>query len=794
MAPRARPTGGPTPDGPHGGPDRGPPLLRNAVLHDVECDEGPAFHRIIADFSATGHLVLIALEASPALPIVRLAEEVRAAVASRALRVEDRDPFAARPRPDATLTEGERDARDRRWGVVGPLVTRTDGAMFDPRVRGPLVTQTAKENATNAARVYAWCGLYWQGGLTPDALVPNYRSSGAPGRIRVPGTAKRGVPSASGRQDPEAPGVNVDAQMARWLVAGAKTFHEDEKYPLSKAYLHTMGKYFATGHERNAKGERVPVLLPQHLRPTEHQFRYWYKRQLDLEASLKRRKGQNRFDLENRPLLGSATDLASGPGSLYQIDATIGDIYVLTSALPPSIIGRPVIYLVRDTWYGGTIVGVHIALDGPNWMGASMALQNAMMNKVEFCARFGITITEDAWPCHHKGEAVIGDRAEMLAKHADDVAQSFNMRADTTPPTRGDTKAVVERGFKTLDDECIHWLPGAVYEPRNTGNPDYRLDATLTFHAFWQQILRQVLFYNNHHRVRGGLPAGFATPDGGSPTPLALWDWGIRYRSGHLEQVDPVWARVHLLPSAQARVTRQGFYLKGHGLFYTCPTAERERWFVEDPNARGSRYVTLAYDPRDVSLVYLRDDGRGRDDLAELCTLLRDDRRFAGLTLDELRDHRTRRQAQDQRNDTDHDQAWFELQLAQEEAVREQRERRDAALGDGRLQVTGIAEHRAAERRALHRAEAQQPAGGAVLPSPAPAVPAAPAAPLAPPVARPSGPSVPVPAPRQTDMLAGIRARRLLRAGSPPGPPPSSAPPTGAPPAGAPSGEDPPSA
>lgn len=776
MTPRGRRADVPShaPTSGAGGPDPWSLLLRNTVLHDVECEDGPAFHRVIAGFPAAGLIVLIALEASPALPVVRIAEEVRAAVASGALRVQDRDPFAA-DQPDAALTEKARDARDRRWGAVGPLVTRTDSAMFDPRERGPLVATAAKANETNPARIYDWCRLYWQGGCRVDALVPSYARCGAPGQIRVPGAAKRGARSASGRQDPEAAGVNVDARIARWLVAGAKQFHEDGGKPLSAAYLDTMGKYFAVGRERNAEGKLVPVLLPQHLRPTEQQFRYWYKRHRDLEASLKRKKGEGKFNLQDRPLLGSATDLATGPGSLYQIDATVGDVYLLTNALPPAILGRPVVYLVRDTWYGGMITGLHVALDGPNWMGASMALQNALMDKVEFCARFGITIEEADWPCHHKPEAVIGDRGEMLAGHADEVAKSFRTRIDNTAPRRGDLKSIVERGFKTLNDEVIHWLPGAVYHARENGDPDYRLDATLTLRAFWTLMIRQVLFYNKHHRVRGGLPAGFSTPDGGSPTPLALWNWGVRHRSGHLERVDPVWARVHLLPSAQARVTRRGLYLKGHGLFYTCPTAERERWFVEDPDRKGSWYVTLAYDPRDVGLVYLRDDGKRRHGLAEPCALLRDDRQYAGLTLQELVDQRKRRKAQDQRNDTDDDQAWVELQDENDALIGEERERRDRALGDGgRLRVAGIKEHRADERRALHREEARHPTGGAVLPDDASCAGAAPASPALPllamaplavatstPATSSPGATVPVRAPRLTSMLARVRDRRL---------------------------------
>ncbi|WP_164907503.1 hypothetical protein [Clostridium septicum] len=46
----------------------------------------------------------------------------------------------------------------------------------------------------------------------------------------------------------------------------------------------------------------------------------------------------------------------SGPGSLYQIDATVADVYLVSEFNRNWIIGRPVLYMVLDS-FSRMIVG-----------------------------------------------------------------------------------------------------------------------------------------------------------------------------------------------------------------------------------------------------------------------------------------------------------------------------------------------------------------------------------------------------------------------------------------------------
>ncbi len=98
-------------------------------------------------------------------------------------------------------------------------------------------------------------------------------------------------------------------------------------------------------------GTPAPLLLPAEMRPSFDQFRYWYENHYrELRREQKARRGERDYNLTRRELLGDSTQMAFGPGSVYQIDATIGDIYLVSSLDRSRIIGRPVVYACVDVF------------------------------------------------------------------------------------------------------------------------------------------------------------------------------------------------------------------------------------------------------------------------------------------------------------------------------------------------------------------------------------------------------------------------------------------------------------
>lgn len=226
---------------------------------------------------------------------------------------------------------------------------------------------------------------------------------------------------------------------------------------MQDAYQKTLEKFFHKGYDLLPDGTLVPFLPPSQELPTFGQFRYWYEKEQNLTQALSTREGKRRYNLRHREVLGDSTQMAFCPGSIYQIDATIGDIYLVSSLDRSRIIGRPVIYVVIDV-FSRLIVGISVTLEDPSWVGVMQALENTASDKVSFCREYGIEISDKDWPSHHLPEMILADRGELEGYKADNLVNSLNVRVSNTPPYRADWKGIIERNFRLSNDKAIHWV------------------------------------------------------------------------------------------------------------------------------------------------------------------------------------------------------------------------------------------------------------------------------------------------------------------------------------------------
>lgn len=722
----------------------GPPLWAasalagNALLCAVEPGDGetngrqPVVQRLLWVEPGGERLALIRLPAAGALPSWAPRAEVLAALAEGRLVVQGHDPFAPPPLAEEALAPHARVLRDRRWATIRALVSDPAQGILYAERRGALVAAASVAAGVARARIYDYLRLYWQGGQTPNALLPAYERCGGRGTAHGAGEAKRGRPNTLAQADAARAGINVTPEVRERLLAGGRRFVEREKLPLRKAYTETIRTFFALGHAWQ-QGQLVPVLPDADRLPTFEQFRYHYGHERASVRSVRARVGARRFNLRHRAALGVSTDRVCGPGALYQVDATIGDLYLLSRLIPGRIIGRPVIYVVVDA-FSRMIVGLHVGLEGPSWVGMMLALENAFTDKAPFAQQLGRPLDPAEWPCQHLPEALLGDRGELLSTHADQLVRAFNIRVANAASWRADWKGIVERSFRTLNDEVIRWQPGAIYEARERGDPDYRLDATLTLAECTRMLLALVLRHNHTRELTDdALPLDYPYPTDRGITPMDLWAWGLEHRSGRLRTADRERVRANLLPAGEASVTQRG--IRYQGLHYApldllgAPPGDAldpapaafEHWFLRQLG-RATRRVPVGSDPRDVATLYLRLDG-GRQIVP--CALLRGDRRFAGMSLEEVQDTRAVRAIADQAARSDHlrGEAAFRAEIAAIEAAARQRRSDERGPAGAAADATAIRAARAAERAALRRSEAwgpEQPPAPDVPPAPDP--------------------------------------------------------------------------
>lgn len=573
---------------------------------------------------------IINIESKKGLPYFKRLSPLRQEIASGDVMVSDQDPWA-RVVDETSLTEKEKQIRDEAWEAIKELaVTEAEPAIYLKKGRSVLIFEAARKHDLTPTTIYKYLRKFWQRGKVKNALLPDYENSGGPGKPKTIGNAKRGRPRKYGFDPDIGTGVNVDDAIKKIFRVSISRFYNNQlENPLRSAYEQMLKEYFEEDYyyEGNV---RKSILIPQSQKPTLTQFKYWHEKEKDEKKSTIARKGEHAYNTRHRAITGSSTAEVYGPGSRFQIDATVADVYLVSRHNRRWIIGRPVIYFVIDV-FSRMIVGVFIGLEGPSWLGAMMALAQAASPKVDFCQEYEKSISEEDWPCHFLPYAILGDRGEMIGEMVDALVENLNVNIENAAPRRPDWKAIVERFFRTVQERVKPFLPGYVIPDSDKRfGKDYRLDAKLDIYQFTQIIIRCILHHNNSNYLVSYDRSETLIANDVPPIPIKMWEWGISNRSGRLKSYPPDIVKLNLLPTAPARIMESGINFKS--MRYSCDKAIREGWF-DRARIRGSEEIELTYDPRTTNYAYLKGPN-GRS--FEKCYLLDPDERYADKTIYEV--------------------------------------------------------------------------------------------------------------------------------------------------------------
>lgn len=535
------------------------------------------------------------------------------------------------------------DHRDQAWEIIKPLVYNLQ--IFDPKLRGKLISARAKEKGVTAKVILKYLRKYWQAGQKKNALLPQYDKCGGSRKVRrSTDSVKRGRPSKLKVRRGIDTGKNADEEVRRKFRKGIALYYENKSgATLRKAYEDTIRWLFNIGVEI-IDGIEYPILPKVHERPQFEQFRYWYYRERRLSRSIILRQGENEFNLNHRALSNDTRLSAFGPASIFELDSTVADTYIVSALDRNRILGRPVLYFVKDV-FSRLIVGMGASLYGPSWETAMIAVENMLVDKVAFCKEFGIYIAPWQWPSHHLPRAIRADRGEFLSKNSDTLVNVLDVQIDNTAPYRPDWKGMIEQNFKLMNDMTIHWLPGQPNKVRKRGGKDYRYDACLTLYEFRQTIISSVIEYNTTHWLDNYRKDEYMIADHVNPIPIKLWEWGIQNRSGILRTEEREKVRLALLPRDQASITPAGIHFKGAD--YSCERAKVEEWYEK---ARLKRVkIPVSYDPRNMDTIVLRLDetdpnifhflSPGGEKSSEVAALMKKDLRFSGCDWQDVNDY-----------------------------------------------------------------------------------------------------------------------------------------------------------
>jgi len=597
---------------------------------------------------------------------------------------------------ESEISDTHKAIRDSIWANMEWLVSQ-EPAIYDRTQRGKMVADL-KSKGVDQKSVYRYLKRYWQRGKSKNAFLPDYQNSGGRGKDKTFSGKRNGRLPQYG----DVISRNIDEATKQIFEKGVKKYYHTRQEHSFKAAYELMVKEFYTKPVKQPDGTTRFELLDAGEIPTLRQFRYWYSKRYNDKEKIASRKGQSQYDLNYRPVLGRSDNNISGPGAQFQIDATVGDIYLVSQFNRANIIGRPVIYFVVDV-FSRMIAGMYVGLEGPSWAGAMMALANAAADKVPFCESYSINISESQWPCRHIPDTILADRGEMESKSVETLINALNIRVDNTPAYRADMKGIVEQFFRTVNTKTTVFLPGHVKpDMAQRGGKDYRLDAKLDIRQFTKIMIQCILNHNNDHFLEGYERTEGMIADEVEPIPVKLWKWGISHCSGVLRTVAEDTIKLCLMPADTALVTAKGIRFKG--LYYLSERAVLEHWF-ETARAKGSYRVDISYDPRDMGQIYVRNiDGA----VFERCFLADWESKWNGKSIEELiHQHANERTL---RNDNVSRELQSRVDLNTEidkiVAEAEQMAKQTAIPSSKKERTSRIRENRADEKQQIRKKEA----------------------------------------------------------------------------------------
>ncbi|MGB9992470.1 Mu transposase C-terminal domain-containing protein [Massilia sp. SM-13] len=483
----------------------------------------------------------------------------------RAHRLEE-DPFTVLVNQDL-LPPKHLQLRDRAWSIIRDLACM-EPAIYQPRKRGPLIADYAGRHGFSHPTLYRYLRRYWQRGMTPNALLPDYANSGARGKTR---RSSEGVKRGRPRKHGAAPGVNVGDGMRRIFRVAAASYSAAQGRFSRRAVYEAMVRDFFSRPSVDHETRRIRREAGADAVPTFGQFSYWLT-----QDGVPGQPGRP------APLPAEWHVPQPGrPGAVFQLDAVRADVQLVSADDRSRLAGMPLLYVVSDV-FSGLVAGIHVSLEAPHWRQGMMALVHCAADKARYCQRFGRSIHAGEWPSRQLPEMLRIDPLLAGEAQTDVLFNNFGVRCTAGTAQSAWWREDLGKRFPLLD---------AAAPVRAPDDISGAMDAAIDIVQFTRAVIDSILEYNLRQQGPGAL------------APLQLWEWGLRQRGGALRQYPEETVRCCLLPTEEAMVTPDGICL--HGLYYSCAHALAERWFER---ARQRRWpVRVAYDASDRSLIYLLD-------------------------------------------------------------------------------------------------------------------------------------------------------------------------------------------
>jgi hypothetical protein len=509
--------------------------------------------------------------------------------------------------------------RDEAWSALKPLIEDPEllHRYFYGSSKG-IVNELMELSGHNKKYITQHLNKYFYFGGINNSLLPKYYQCGTNFKLaEKPVVLNNGSYDLSGKTGPQTINGNVYRHVTQLDVNKIKQFvkhnvRNGHEVVAESLYAEFIADYCSVKirpkgvpdddviEEFRMKLERKHLISPRA-----------FKRQVNKLFSklvwLKKKVGAKNYLRDHASKTGIAKHGLRGPTSRYEIDSTVLDIYVRYEFSNELLsIGRPILYIIIDV-VTGMVVGMHVAFHGPDWTGASQALLNAFSDKVAFCKKYGLSIKEEDWPCHHVCRELTADRgSENSDRNMESILKgkigisTVNLNAYHM----GSAKGTVEKSFDTTQERALTFEAGKVEKYVRYEDKHASRRALLTHQDLMKSLIKAILHANNHV-TRVNARTFEMERDGVQFTARDMWNYGLERSiipAAKLSQEKLIFA---LLPEKDAVIRAQGVYFEG--LFYSSKEFERLDLLDEAKNF-GRKSIKIRYTDTSTNSVWWRDE------------------------------------------------------------------------------------------------------------------------------------------------------------------------------------------
>ena len=379
--------------------------------------------------------------------------------------------------------------------------------------------------------------------------------------------------------------LSQDEKNMRWALN--KFFYTKNKNSLMTAYTLMLKEKYC-----DQQGQLVVAY------PTFDQFRYFYRKTKKMQQFYISRDGIKDYQRNNRPLLGDGVQQFAPAVGVGMLDSTICDIYLVDDG--GKLVGRPVMTACVDA-FSGLCCGYSLGWEGGTYSLRSLML-NVIADKQEWCRKHGVFIEPQEWDSNKLPGVFVTDMGSEYKGDTFSQVTELGIKIVNLPPYRPELKGMVEKFFDVVQNAYKKHLKGkGVIEPdyQERGAHDYRKDACLTLREFEQIILHCIVYYNSSRVVDFPFTEEMLAA-GVKANASSIFAWGKNQMGANFITVAPSKLIQTLLPRTTGTFTRKG--LRVHGLRY------KHDDYTEAFLSGGE--VTVAYNPEDVTEIWLLDNGR----------------------------------------------------------------------------------------------------------------------------------------------------------------------------------------